>query len=141
MELELKHLAPYLPYELKLLSSFNEPATISNLHLTDLDSRKAVCLQLDGVPITFRSENLDTIKPILRPLSDLTKEIEVDGEFTIVYNNLELEKYLNIDTWDKLEYWINYLPFEIVTSFFKHHFDVFRLIEKGLAVDINTLEK
>ena len=32
-----------------------------------------------------------------------------------------------------------YLPYNIVSKLFENHFDVFGLIEKGLAIDINTI--
>lgn len=35
---------------------------------------------------------------------------------------------------------INYLPFAVVKLMIEYHFDVFGLIERGLAVDINTIE-
>ena len=148
MKLELKkeEITPYLPYGLKVLSSFSESATISSLHLTDLESRKAVNLQLDGVPITFRGDNLDSIKPILRPLSDLTKEIEVNGNKFIPYE----DDYLSdaICSYENLDLLCEYngdisndstIPYPIMSLLFQWHFDVFGLIEKGLAIDINTI--
>ena len=42
----------------------------------------------------------------------------------------------------KIEYQkIKYLPNGIVLQLFEWHFDVFGLIEKGIAIDINTLNK
>tara|TARA_R110002167_G_C12573455_1_gene642787 strand:+ start:35 stop:454 length:420 start_codon:yes stop_codon:yes gene_type:complete len=139
MKLELKHLAPYLPYGLKVLSSFSESATISSLHLTDLESRKAVNLQLDGVPITFRGDNLDSIKPILRPLSDLKT---IEKEIKLVDSYWYVDDYLTEKcTVDKIYplHVIEFIPYAIMQVLLKHHFDVFGLIEKGLAIDINTL--
>ena len=131
MKLELKHLAPYLPYELKVLSSFSESATISSLHLTDLESRKAVNLQLDGVPITFRGDNLDSIKPILRPLSDLKNSENEIREMIVEYSYSDLSWILVNDLSEIRQSTFNLL--------IQNHFDVFGLIEKGLAIDINTL--
>lgn len=36
---------------------------------------------------------------------------------------------------------INYLPFGVIQKLFEWHFDVFGLIDAGLAIDINTLNK
>lgn len=57
--LTLEHLAPYLPYKLKLL-------------YVDRSIRELLYLDVSGIIPVF--------KPILRPLSDLTKEIEHNGE-------------------------------------------------------------
>ena len=82
-----------------------------------------------------------TGKPILRPLSDLTKEIEVDGEKFVPAIELN---WSNITT-DILSKSINLTnKFNNLFAFdykklLEWHFDVFGLIEKGLAIDINTL--
>lgn len=77
MELELKHLAPYLPYRLKAVKGVTrvditavslDTNTTFIFHTTYLGSRRK------------EMSNIEKIKPILRPLSDLTKEIEVNGE-------------------------------------------------------------
>ena len=77
MKLEIKHIAPYLPYGLKAkFQSINKKTcrkyvigTISAMY-----SDCSICCY-DTVNATP-----DNFKPILRPLSDLTKEIEVNGE-------------------------------------------------------------
>ena len=63
MKLELKTLAPYLPYGLKIRYIERNETHIFNSYNID-----AVCSEQNH------------LKPILRPLSDLTKEIEVNGE-------------------------------------------------------------
>ena len=77
---------------------------------------------------------------ILRPLSDLTKEIEHNGE-----------KFLPIE---KIAYSFGYEirisrnnllqpimceQFNVVLQLIKWHFDIAGLIEKGEAIDVNTL--
>ena len=98
--LELKHLAPYLPYGLKVF------LVNHNYH---------------EYPMT--SENIITIegtirKPILRPLSDL--DLPEDNEFNTPEN-------------------LQGCTFGYVTGLISEHYDVFGLIEKGLAIDINTI--
>lgn len=61
-------------------------------------------------------------KPILRPLSDLSED-DLEGAEYIV------DKGLSAD--------LNYYQWEYL---FENHFDVFNLIENGLAIDKNTLE-
>jgi hypothetical protein len=77
MKLELKHLAPYLPYRLKLKAPYGfrpngkESTGASRIVYLTGD------LYADIENNTFNGE---VFKPILRPISDLTKEIEVNGE-------------------------------------------------------------
>jgi hypothetical protein len=68
MKLELKHLAPYLPYGLKV-SKDDWGKTFK----MDSDGTTLNCVGIDFV--IFKQA-----KPILRPLSDLTKEIEHNGK-------------------------------------------------------------
>jgi hypothetical protein len=80
-------------------------------------------------------------KPILRPLSDLTKEIEVNGERFVPI--VELSYYANEQT-NKgkvgLEWGIvNTFPYLDIQKLLSWHFDIYNLIEQGLAIDINTL--
>ena len=60
MKLKLKHLATYLPYELMIINSVNKKMelTIEYLH--------------------YWNESNIECKPILRPLSDLTKQNTLD---------------------------------------------------------------
>lgn len=74
------------------------------------------------------------IKPILRPLSDLTKEIGFNGEDVKLYDLMTdyTKVYWNdIDPMD--------MPYNDVQILLKYHFDIFGLIEQNLAIDINTL--
>ena len=97
----------------------------------------------------------DKYKLHLRPLADLTKFRTFNGksqifmecyfqiseqEETDFYNKGEIPSYwktnikvLKSGGFKHLEYWI-------IEKLFKWHFDVFGLIDKGLAVDINTLK-
>ena len=135
MKLELKHLAPYLPFKLNCLNQ-NLPDTemvveeligISN-HITWSGVFNAK-YGSNHVPICG-------IKPILRPLSDLTKNIDDNN------NNLTYAAFLKLWVKSDVDYVIN-IPlscyYNTVEQLFKWHFDVFGLIEKGLAIDINTL--
>lgn len=142
-KLELKHIAPYLPYKLKAVDYFD-----------------GIKLIREVVPSNIMAfVDCDTsAKPILRPLSDRTKEIEIDGcKFTpnnllnerfrqrskdlipykYIHSNLELE--VQTENYSQtLDLYDGYL---IVNQLFEWHFDVFGLIDKGLAIDINTLNK
>lgn len=80
----------------------------------------------------------EKFKPILYPLSCLTKEIEVNGEkiipieyisTSIKDSQLTMKRVVNNQSLDALEYW----KIERLLSL---RFDVFGLIEKGLAIEI-----
>lgn len=140
MKLELKHLAPYLPYDCKVITNTKH---IGFLSFTGNKSRQYHHLTIDYV--------LDNqLKPILRPLSDLTKEMDFAGyksypmqEFYIMYgggtgSKSQFEK----DYYDNIIYTpYKSLSYETVEKLFEWHFDVFGLIEKGLAIDVNTVKK
>lgn len=80
-KLELKHIAPYLPYGLKVLSQHGEVSEINSINWSlDGHLRTELNLCVQKSPSRFRGANLEHIKPILRPLSDLTKEITIKGE-------------------------------------------------------------
>ena len=71
----------------------------------------------------LRTTDIDLIivkqwKPILRPLSDL--DLPEDNEFNTPEN-------------------LQGCTFGYVTGLISEHYDVFGLIEKGLAIDINTI--
>jgi len=139
MKLELKHLAPYLPYETKFSCEKTEDEFVVGL-LIGLDA-------MENVAVIFSDEfigatslgiapcHLDKIKPILRPLSDLTKEIEHNGEKFVP--STIFPEHGPYDTAFKIQ---NRLPYSVVAILFEWHFDVFGLIDEGLAIDINTLE-
>jgi hypothetical protein len=123
MKLELKHIAPYLPYGLKAMNTHG--GFINNVLglQTDLD----VIHNHGKTPLKF-------MKPILRPLSDFQNKI--DG---ISFGDLITHGYHN-PFWQKEHFDIRHLmhhDFELLVS---RHADVFGLINKGLAIDINTLK-
>jgi hypothetical protein len=72
------------------------------------------------------------IKPILRPLSDMTEEESKEIGFWGVWHDVEF----NALAWDD----VHWSPedFRILLS---HHFDLFNLIPEGLAIDACTLKK
>ena len=112
--LELKHLAPYLPYELKIWYK-----------LIVVDMQELSINNIDKV-----LEDSKHFKPILRPLSDLTKDDLDTLQCTELYNQI-----------NDADFCIHLLPYQIAMYLIENHFDVFGLIEKGLAIDINTLNK
>lgn len=142
MNLELKHLAPYLPYGLKVgwNNIFHE--------MISLKSNER-CQLVDNFTDEIYGIKLVHIKPILRPLSDLIKEIEHNGERFVPLEKLEVEGAnigsnivgIVISIVEDYEWiYLQDVQNNITQKLFEWHFDVFNLIEKGLAIDINTLK-
>jgi hypothetical protein len=120
MKLELKHIVGYLPYGLKMISQ------------NDFVSPLIRELRVDGFQFM-----IETRKPILRPLSDLTKEIEIDGKkFTptkVLHWNNEGREIFFI--------YPETTSYSDILKLYEWKFDVHGLIAKGLAVNINILNK
>jgi len=122
MELEIKHLAPYLEYGLVLSrAEWLPPLTL--VGLTTLD----VFHNSGSSPIRYMT-------PHLRPLSQLTEDITHNGakfvpidfldmypeDLRIIINHGVIEANMNWHDAQKLFEW---------------HFDVFDLLESGLAIE------
>jgi hypothetical protein len=125
MKLELKHLAPYLPYSLKYL------------HNDEI-------LELDGLDVNGDAFNcdmgetpFDNIKPILIPLSfrkgNIIREIRIELDLT---HNQTMEFLGFIDG----EIQLKNISYGLFLSMCKNHIDFNKLIPAGLAIDINTLK-
>ena len=126
MKLEIKHLAGYLPYGLKILGN-------GNIH--EIIGFKDETYFIKGGNV-YAYGDIQDCKPILRPLSDLTKEIEVNGEKFVPENLIDGTdlRWLLVNDIDEIKlYTYNLLLY--------WHFDIYGLIEAGLAIDINTLKK
>tara|TARA_R110000868_G_scaffold400652_1_gene675295 strand:+ start:288 stop:689 length:402 start_codon:yes stop_codon:yes gene_type:complete len=133
MKLELKHLAPYLPYGLKNQRAFHKPKVIDGIVGNKV---------YFGDTVLF----INQIEPILRPLSDLTKEIEFDNEkFTPSKDKYwgmnSFQYHINkFENWESPSAYLNSCaPYGLLLVLIKWNFDVFGLIDAGLAIDINTL--
>ena len=139
MKLELRDLAPYLPYGVKMI--FEKSGDIRLLN--------GLFIELGELRFHFnvinRGQTIWNYKPILRPLSDLTKEIEVNGQKFIPINWLE-NQYPNLDLNYQCESlldderWINQCEYLLIQHLFEWHFDIFNLIKNNLAIDINALK-
>ena len=88
-------------------------------------------------------------KPILHPLTDLTKEIEHNGDVFIPITRLKLLYEFESDNVCEIRMHINAgwtssiveLPLDIVLQLISWHFDIAGLIDKGEAIDVNTLDE
>ncbi len=129
-QLTIKELAPYLPYGLQIM---NEQGT------------GVQTLNNQSISHIILYNRIHKIKPILRPL-DLTKEIEHNGKRFVPVRYFEdnlgfcKEYHSYIFRLKNIEYFkINYLPLIIIQKILEWHFDIFGLLDKNLAVDINTV--
>lgn len=129
---KIKYLASYLPYGLEI-----------QFYLDENDNGVWV---LDHTNINMFSDN---DKPILRSLSDLTKEIEHNGEKFIpleyLQNNPETYPYMVYDgdvlmSEEEIIASPMSIPFIIAKKLLEWHFDLYGLIDKGEAIDKNTLD-
>ena len=140
MKLETKHLAPYLPYNLKceVLNSGQEKEIGEMIAVYDDNS---ACFG----NIIESEKGFEYIKPILRPIQEV--ELFFENQWALG-NDEDVRKYLDADfLWQNGNIEVNeiqlmkaeYLPYGTLQVLLKYNFDVFDLIDKGLAIDVNTL--
>lgn len=87
-------------------------------------------------------------QPILRPLSDLTKEIEHKGAKIVPIDYLWFMVIGTDSDWMSKEDFYELIesgytklyPFCVVQHLIEWHFDIADLISKGEAIDVNILE-
>lgn len=133
MKLELKHLAPYLPYGLRMrfvnktgreivLTGITSQGDYGN---TITDGKGAMWLESCG------------FKPILRPISDIVKQ---EWIYILGFHDTSFEFNTRSIKFTKTIHFGFEGNFEDISKLFENHFDVFGLIDKGLAIDINTIK-
>lgn len=106
-KLELKDICSYLPYGLYLQVEAEDGLFVGQFNGYDNNGNISVCC---GMQCTYGRCEDDNIKPILRPLSDLTKPITHKGETFVPI--VELAKinepeYTSIEINDKGRVFIN----------------------------------
>ena len=172
MELTIEHLSAYLPYKLQCVAS-------GKLYGIDILKKEMDCYMLMNL-----INNDTTYKPVLRSISELTKEIEHNGEkfvpmiellkiemdlhfkncsdFNIEYNvmfswvkyNFNFEQYAlfydnsfisfkgaNYNNGSILGYYPTLNQYSLIQKLLSWHFDIYRLIETGLAINYNEINK
>ena len=139
MKLELKHLEPYLLYELKVQTEHIEGNRVYTL--------EGLSIKYDRVDLDddYGWSYIGGIKPILRPLSEFGDSDDTRKVHEFIGLGKWCDNYTEyFNTWfddlaniDKL---ILQAPKEVFDYFLANHFDVFNLIENNLAIDINTIK-
>ena len=137
-ELLLKDLCARLPYGVKIY-----------INDTDVDIEKVGVLSMvdNDAVIAFTCDDSNTynyvtiheVKPYLFPLSSMTKEQLFDVQEILGKNEIEIEDgFLRILDSDRNT--ISYLEIlALLEWFYKNHFDINGLIEKGLVIDATNL--
>lgn len=124
--IELKHIAPYVPHGVKGVFMLSDVIDIHPF----MDEKRIKELTADNVGFF-----LAHCKMILRPLSDLDKDITHDGK---IFNP---SRVLNTDFTGVSPELLKFAQFNIVQQLIEWHFDIHGLIDKGLAININELNK
>ena len=136
MKLELKHLAPYLPYSLM----FKHTIIDKTLEMIGVENQPNLRVRLiDGLYVCEQ----EILKPILRPMFDLVADKEICDLL-----NLELEPNgLFLNGWYLLQNSLNAVAISyeemqnVLTILYSKHYDVFGLIPVGLAISIHDVEQ
>ena len=139
MKLTIKHLAAYLPYGVQI-NQKNDVLTRISAHSNRAQSR------LRGHLINYW--DLEDVHPLLRPLSDLTQEIEHNGESFVPVKKLkEISPNSPNFDWILKEVWEHWskrnlsesiIEYCIIQQLLEWHFDIFSLIPSGLAIPLTT---
>lgn len=151
-KLTLEHLAPYLPYGIKMIFEGKGGRSITLTGITDQGKY--------GITITGGEGSMwlngGGFKPILRPLSDLTKPLkDKNGNTFILAKVLWSVSEHQEDTFDDFgiipEYWemsikslksdYRNMDYGDIEKMIFYHFDVFGLLDSGLAININDLKE
>ena len=129
-ELLLKDLCARLPYGVKVLYDnkvYNIDYVSGTYEEIKLDDRNNYTL------------DISVVKPYLFPLSSMTKEQLFEVQEIMGKNEIEIgDGFLHILDSDRNT--ISYLEIlALLEWFYKNHFDINGLIEKGLAIDATNL--
>jgi len=136
MELELKHIAPYLNYGLKgfiLLRHYDI------VHTVDFENSI-----ISG--LNHGSCRIEDFMPVLRPLDEFIKKENEhfhDAENRFGEHGFSLKYGIHREgiRFSFTNGMVSVgVPFAFWEYLLKHHYDIFSLIPKGLAIDINIIK-
>lgn len=138
-ELQLKHIAPHFPYGLKMTFRVGGKVGVLRAIYNYEQETHPVRLLLDGMD----SEHIWMFKPILKPIQELDelhaqKLTEFIGKDWCEAYDEYFEAWINdLANTDKL---VLQAPQPIFNYFLSQHFDVFGLIDKGLATSVDDIK-
>lgn len=143
-KLTIKELAPYLPFKLQWTFDGSDNAhEVMGIDITDFG------VHLFSPYGDYGKCRIDEGKPLLRPLSSLTDEIEHNGERFVPIDKLELEGYVigyngfSITIGQEEGYSFGYaidVYNQIIQKLHEWHFDTANLLGRYLALPIEGKE-
>jgi hypothetical protein len=133
MELQIKHLTPYLPYKLQFLMA-SEPESKE----PNIDELKSIDTGLKMVNFGWgNAKPLTEIKPILKPKAHLHK---LQNEILIRWggglSDRAKAQWIKETTDDMLYSATNSLRYDFIELMLENHIDIFGLIDAGLATEL-----
>jgi hypothetical protein len=132
MKLELKHLVPYLPYQLNCLAQGEDKQSFEFKGVFDL---KWIDLHEIGGTVCEQYD-IEDVFPILKPVLDFEEMIIRDIKLFLEISHNQTMEFLGfMDGQIKLQN----ISLGLRKAMCKKHIDFNKLIEKGLAIDINTI--
>lgn len=145
MKLELKHLAPYLPYDLQVfIEKLQKSLTVISLNKSTDLAQVIYDDTLEGK--TVIGLKLNHFKPILLPISDLLQKLDFfeigdDNIYSIEFDhgNIKLIQHLTAIAENNDYFDIQFLPHVVVQQLIEWHYDIHGLIPLGLAVSIHDV--
>jgi hypothetical protein len=134
LKLEPEHILPYVPFGLTGVRRGFDYNTLKDTW-TEIVEVKSIAIpsRLDEnfrINPTSGSIRIFDFKPLLLPLSELTPNFLVNG-YEDVTNYISKNDIIKIVT-EKMP--VYYIPYGQMQRLFSWHFDVFHLIDKGLAI-------
>lgn len=138
-KLLIKDLSSRLPYKVIVDYAFNAFDVRKGNYIKRGSKCILNCHLLDVFISPRQNEKGEYIKPYLFPLSSMTSEQLFEVQEIMGKNEIEIEDgFFNII--DSSRNTITYLEILAVLEwFYKNHFDINGLIEKGLAIDATNL--
>lgn len=142
-ELTIEHLAAYLPYGVRFqipkhrLKYGQQDALPMNGLSIDSYKNPNIEFLLPDDDLLF-SNQLKWCKPLLRPLSQINEVIEHNGERFVPSKRIDDMGY-RFRYFVCVSIGIHALPYWVVRLMLSWHFDVFGLIEAGLAEPIPSI--
>lgn len=142
----LKEIVGFLPYGLQMQLKGNYPIKEGEDNIIE----DYQILDIKRIERALRDANF---KPLVRPLSYLTKEISHNGETFVPLKYLHQEVFncewpefeIDFQTLDIMvncpeEFYISFQDIQLMLEkLHEWHFDIYDWIKDGLAIDINTL--
>jgi hypothetical protein len=125
-QIKLEEIAGYLPYGLKCKCE-------GLIYEVEGMRKKYIIFNNFGDTLSCYYEN---VKPLLHPLSDLTREIKANKQEFVPITELGYMNTPQSTLWLIREVKTGSISFKKMLMLLKWHFDIYNLIDRGLAIDL-----